>query len=250
MERSEGMIHIAVCDDDLQAAGLIEDLILDTRHQFQEMIEVSLYYSGESFARALHDGCRFDLIFMDIEMGGMDGITAGEVLREDDGNDLTQLIYISSHEQYHLQLFDVCPSGFIKKPVEPDTFIHKLIPALQKAIRIRQQGKTNFLPVQQKGKELLVPFRDILYLESSIRRITLVARDREIQYYGMLKEEERKLPSGHFARIHQSYIVNLYCIKEISAKRVTLVSGKELPVSEKHSLSVRRAYLSFRGNLI
>lgn len=244
------MIHIAVCDDDLQAAGQIENLILDARHHFSEELEVSLYYSGESFAQALQAGERFDLIFMDIEMGGMDGITAGQVLREDDGNDLVQLIYISSHEQYHLQLFDVRPSGFIKKPVEPEAFIHKLIPALQKAIRTRQQGKTNFLPVQQKGKELLIPFRDILYLESSIRRVSLITKDREIQYYGILKDEERKLPGGHFVRIHQSYIVNFFFIKEISAKRVTLVSGKELPVSEKHSLSVRKAYLSFRGTLV
>ncbi|MNC49309.1 accessory protein regulator protein A [compost metagenome] len=186
---------------------------------------------------------------MDIELGGMDGITAGQILREDDGNDWSQLIYISSHEQYHLQLFDVRPSGFIRKPVEPEAFLNKFVPALQKAIRIRRQGQTQFLPVQQKGKKLLVPYRDIVYLESSIRRITLILRDGEIQYYGMLKEEERKLPSGYFIRIHQSYIVNFHYISEISVKRIKLVTGGELPVSDKHSAAVRRAYLGFRGAL-
>ena len=244
------MIHIAVCDDDPLAAGLLENLIMDMQQHLEETIEISLHYSGESFTEALQRGCRFDLIFMDIEMHGMDGITAGQVMRDDDGNDLVQLIYVSSHEQYHLQLFDVRPSGFIKKPVDKEQFINKLMPALHKAVRTRRQGKLNVLPVQQKGKELLIPFRDIIYLESSIRRITLVAKDGDLQYYGVLKDEAGKLPPGYFIRIHQSYIVNFYYIKEISAKRVVLLNGKELPVSEKNSLSVRKAYLSFRGALI
>jgi DNA-binding LytR/AlgR family response regulator len=243
------MIHIAVCDDDLHTAALIEQLILDMRHAISEELEVALFYSGESFARELQCGSRYDLVFMDIEMKEMDGIAAGQILREDDRNDGTQLIYISSHEQYHLQLFDVRPSGFIKKPVEPDAFLHKLIPALHKAIRLRLQGQTHFLPVQQKGKERLVPYRDIVYLESSIRRITLVTKESEVQYYGILKEEERKLPPGMFIRIHQSYMVNFYYISEISGKRIRLITGGELPVSEKHSAAVRRAYLRFRGTL-
>ncbi|MNJ04725.1 LytTr DNA-binding domain protein [compost metagenome] len=65
----------------------------------------------------------------------------------------------------------------------------------------------------------------------------------------MLKEEERKLPSGCFIRIHQSCIVNFHYISEISGKRIKLVIGGELPVSDKHSAAVRKAYLGFRGAL-
>jgi DNA-binding LytR/AlgR family response regulator len=70
-----------------------------------------------------------------------------------------------------------------------------------------------------------------------------------MQYYGKLREEEQKLPASHFVRIHQSYIVNFYSIKAISANTISLVIGQELPVSDKHSLSVRKAYLNFRGEL-
>ncbi|WP_143186400.1 LytTR family DNA-binding domain-containing protein [Paenibacillus sp. P3E] len=246
---SERMIHIAICDDDPRAAGLVERLILDNLERFSEKIEVTVYYSGERFVQAMECGSVFDIIFMDIEMRGMDGIAAGHALRADDANDPAQLIYISSYEQYHLKLFDVQPSGFIKKPVLTEPFMNKLIPAVQKAIRIRQQGKQHFLPVQQKGKELLIPFRDIHYLESRIRRISLMTRDGEIQYYGTLGEEAQKLPARYFIRIHQSYIVNFYSVKEISARKIGLITGDELPVSEKNSIPVRKAYLSFRGSL-
>ncbi|WP_339253982.1 LytTR family DNA-binding domain-containing protein [Paenibacillus sp. FSL P2-0136] len=244
------MIHIAVCDDEPRAAGEAERLILETGEDLNEPIEISLYYSGESFARALRDGSQFDIILMDIEMGGLDGIAAGQLLREDDGNDPVQLIYISSHEEYHMQLFDLRPSGFIKKPVVPESFKQKLAGAIHKATRLRQQGRTNFLAVQLKNQELRIPYLEIHYLESSIRQITLVTQDRTLQYYGKLVEEEQKLAASHFVRIHQSYIVNFYSIQAISAKKIILTTGCELPVSSKYSPAVRRAYLHFRGELV
>ncbi|MEK4009080.1 LytR/AlgR family response regulator transcription factor [Paenibacillus sp. FSL H3-0333] len=244
------MIHIAVCDDEPRAAGEAERLILETGEDLNEPIEISLYYSGESFARALRYGSQFDIILMDIELGGLDGIAAGQLLREDDGNDPVQLIYISSHEEYHMQLFDLRPSGFIKKPVVPESFKQKLAGAIQKATRLRQQGRTNFLAVQLKNQELRIPYLEIHYLESSIRQITLVTQDRTLQYYGKLVEEEQKLTASHFVRIHQSYIVNFYSIQAISAKKIILITGCELPVSSKYSPAVRRAYLHFRGELV
>ncbi|MBP2115316.1 DNA-binding LytR/AlgR family response regulator [Paenibacillus silagei] len=244
------MIHIAVCDDEPCAAGEAERLILETGEDLDEPIEISLYYSGESFARALRDGSQFDIILMDIELGGLDGIAAGQLLREDDGNDPVQLIYISSHEEYHMQLFDLRPSGFIKKPVVPESFKQKLAGAIHKATRLRQQGRTNFLAVQLKNQELRIPHLEIHYLESSIRQITLVTQDRTLQYYGKLVEEEQKLTASHFVRIHQSYIVNFYSIQAISAKKIILTTGCELPVSSKYSPAVRRAYLHFRGELV
>lgn len=244
------MIHIAICDDDLKVTQQIEMLIMDTQHNFAEQIEVYIFYSGESFSNAVRSGCPFDIICMDIEMTGMDGITAGHTLRANDENDAVQLIYISSHEEYHLQLFDVQPSGFIKKPIDTDNFNNKLIPCIHKAIRKRQQGTINFLPVHQKGKEVLVPFRDIMYLESNIRQVILNTRVDRIEYYGTLNEEEKKLPIREFIRIHQSYIVNFYFIKEILSRKIILTTGIELPISEKNSSSVRKHYLKFRGDLI
>ncbi len=244
------MIHIAVCDDDLPTTSLIERLLLETQKSISEKIDISIFHSGETFTRAIQSGCPFDIILMDIEMEGIDGIKAGHVLRANDENDIVELIYISSHEEYHLQLFDLQPSGFIKKPIDPQIFIHKLLSTIQKVIRKRQQGKKNFLPIRQKGKELLIPFRDIMYLESNKRKVVLYTRNDKIEYYSTLNEEEMNLPVNVFIRIHQSYIVNFYFTKEISYKKIVLVTGKELPISENKNVSVRKHYLKFRGTLV
>lgn len=244
------MIRIAVCDDDFQTTEQIEQLLLMLQKNVSEKIEVAIYYSGESFAKVIRDGCPFDIVLMDIEMKGMDGIQAGHLLRSNVDNDSVQMIYISSHEQYHVQLFDVQPSGFIRKPFDQEIFQSKLIPALQRVMAKRQQTTLNFLPIQKQGRELLIPVRNILYLESKARKVLLFTRSEQIEYYSTLNEEEQKLRSGRFMRIHQSYIINFYFVKEISYKKVLLVTGKELPISENKSASVKKMYVKFRGDLL
>ncbi|MEK4881706.1 MULTISPECIES: LytR/AlgR family response regulator transcription factor [Paenibacillus] len=244
------MIRIAVCDDDFPTTELIERLILETQRNFTRKIEVSIFYSGESFTKAIQEACTFDIIFMDIEMAGMDGIKAGYVLRGNDENDLVQLIYVSSHDEYHLQLFDVQPSGFIKKPIDSEIFKQKLISTIEKVIRKLQQGKKNFLSLQQKGKEILIPYRNIIYLESNRRRIILYSCNDQLGYYSTLNEEEQRLPVSDFVRIHQSYIVNFYFIKEISNQGVILLNGEALPISAKYSADFKKKYLKFRGSLV
>lgn len=244
------MIRISVCDDDLPTTERVEELLSDLQYTIPEKIEVSLFYSGESFSKTIQQGCPYDIIIMDIEMEGVNGIEAGHALRASDENDNVQLIYISSHEQYHVQLFDVHPSGFIKKPLAPESFKAKLTSVIHKAIRKRRQAYRSFLPVRQKGSEQLVPFREIMYLESNLRKISLYTGTGPIEYYGTLNEEEKKLTGGDFIRIHQSYIVNFYFVREIAYSKLVLVTGKTLPISEKRSSAVRKNYLKFRGDFI
>lgn len=250
VERGDEVIQIAVCDDDYSAAESMERLLLDIQNKMDMNIEVSIFYSGESFVKAIGHSCPFDLILMDIEMAGMDGITAGSVLRGNDENDLVQLIYVSSHEEYHLQLFDVQPSGFIKKPIHAELFQQKIISILEKVLRKLQQGKKNFLALQQKGKEIIIPYRDIIYLESNKRRVILHTTYDQLDYYSTLNEEEKKLAESDFVRIHQSYIVNFMFIKEIRSPSIVLISGEILPISSKYNSAFKKQYLKFRGSLV
>nr|WP_282579986.1 LytTR family DNA-binding domain-containing protein [Paenibacillus odorifer] len=125
-----------------------------------------------------------------------------------------------------------------------------MISTIEKVIRKLQQGKKNFLSLQQKGKEILIPYRNIIYLESNRRRIILYSCKDQLDYYSTLNEEEQKLPVSDFVRIHQSYIVNFYFIKEISNQGVILLNGEALPISAKYSADFKKKYLKFRGSLV
>ncbi|GGG01554.1 DNA-binding response regulator [Paenibacillus albidus] len=244
------MIGIAICDDDIKSTEYIESLILNSPLYNQEKLIISIFYSGESFTKAVQPSCPFDLIFMDIEMSGMNGIQAGHVLREDYDNDPVQLIYISCYEQYHVQLFEVRPSGFIKKPIQKEAFEQKLQSAIHRIQRLRTHQKPRQLIIQKKGVEALIPTRNIMYLASDRRKIILHTVEETTEYYSTLSEEENKLPVEQFIRIHQSYLVNFCFVKQISARKVILCNGEELPVSEKHNATLHKKYFNFRRSLL
>jgi DNA-binding LytR/AlgR family response regulator len=244
------MIRIAICDDDFQMAEQIENLINSFQQKHAEKIETDIFYSGEKLKVEIQQSCPYEIMLMDIEMEGLNGVDVGHILRADENNDSVQLIYISSHEEYHMQLFDVQPSGFIRKPIQPDIFERKLISAIQKIKRRIKSSRRRFLPLQQNGSEFLIPFKDIVYLESNGRKIILHTKTEQIEYYSTLNQENDKLFGDEFIRIHQSFIINFYYVKRITSKKIMLLNGLELPISERYVASVKKCYLKFRGNLI
>lgn len=242
------MIHIAICDDSLADSECIEEQLLQLQPRFSEKLEITIFYSGESFCSTIKENCPFDIILMDIEMENIDGIMAGQHLRSNDENDMVLLLYISNHEGYFRQLFDVQPFAFIQKPISNQEFSLKLEKAIQKAVNRRKTGKRKVLPISQNGREILIPFKNIFFLESKIRKVWLHTKDGLREYYGTLNSEEPKLDSNKFVRTHQSYIVNLRYIKEISSDTLTLVNNTAIPISNSRRASVKNSYMEYRRN--
>lgn len=244
------MINIAICDDNIPFTEYIDSLIVQLSSMISEKISTTIFYSGEGFFKGLEGSCGFDIILMDIEMGGMDGIDVGNILRSDDENDKIFLIYISSHDTYWRQLFDVQPYAFLEKPIDEKIFYEKIKRLIRKISMIRAEGIRKVLPIQVNGQELLIPTKKILYLESKIRKITLFTTDETIEYYSTLNKEEQKLDSKEFIRTHQSYIIHLQYAKKISSEIVSLMNNKEIPVSNRHRSSIKKAYLEYRRNYL
>lgn len=243
------MIHIAICDDNLSDTEYIEKQLIQLESCLSISIDIQIFYSGESFCKSINKSCPFDIVLMDIEMDGIDGIVAGEKLRADDENDWVLLIYISSHENYFRRLFDVQPYGFIQKPLDTNEFYDKLKKAIQKIVKLRENGKSKILPIYQKGQEILIPMNKILYLESKVRVIHLFTTDGMIRYYGTLSKEARKLSRDEFVRTHQSYIVNLQYIKIVTSNNLTLINDMLIPISCNRRNLVKERYMGYRRTL-
>ena len=244
------MIHIAICDDDVSDAERIEEQILRLQPLFSQKLETDVFYSGERFCKAIESHCPFDIVLMDIEMDGIDGIMAGQHLRAGDENDMVLLVYISSHESYYRQLFDAQPFAFLDKPIHRQEFSDTLEKAVSKTLRRRREGKRKILPVSQNGREVLLPFQKILYLESKVRKIRLFTTEGVMEYYSTLDAEAQKLAAGQFARTHQSFIVNFRFVKEFTSETLILTDKTEIPVSNSRRSAVKAAYMEYRRNCL
>ncbi|WP_373481424.1 response regulator [Acetobacterium sp.] len=101
------MFRIGICDDQRAICSQIEGIILENQNTFVEQVEIDVFYSGEKLAEFIKNEHDFDLVFLDIEMEGLNGLDLGRKIREEMDNQTMQIIYVSGKESYYKDLFDV-----------------------------------------------------------------------------------------------------------------------------------------------
>lgn len=233
------MIQIGVCDDQQKFLSQMEQLLEEMAKKYHCEIQVELYSDGRELLEDFERGVGFDLIFLDIEMQHVNGIQTAQKIREKDYHIL--IVYISSYEQYLMQLFEVEPFRFLKKPVQKEQLEDVFLKA-QKRIDEKKKSYYRF----QTGKTMMqVLQKDILYFESAGRKVILHTMEKEYEYYDKLDKVEEKLLGMHFLRIHKAYLVNVDNIEAFQYERVALIDGTVLSISEKNRTRVRNEFWEY-----
>lgn len=230
------MFRIAVCDDVAATCHEIEKLLLFYADKEQLKLDIEVFYDGESLQTFIEKEHPFDLIYLDIEMNSLSGLDLSKIIRNKYKDYHTEIVFVSGTTTYDRALFDVQPLHFISKPVDPKLVIQDLKLALSRSSSV---DKTLIL---QSGKETIrISLRNIVYIESHGRQITVFTDSERVTCYGSLKNILSLLPEC-FCRIHHSYIVNMHRVNSFQRSIVTLPGGIRLPVSD----SYRKNYLTMR----
>lgn len=96
------MINIAICDDKVEFSSKLEMLLIDIVKEEKIQADIDVYQSGNELLHKLQkDKCYYDMIFLDIEMKGMDGLETAKEIRKQDK--ITMLIYVTSHKSYGIK---------------------------------------------------------------------------------------------------------------------------------------------------
>lgn len=229
------MIRIAVCEDSIPVQAQIEDHI-------SEMLTdcpVEVFSSGEELLSFLsREKRRFSLYLMDISLPGISGIETAAAIRERDPYAL--IIYITDYKEYVYEVFETLPYRFITKPIDKDIF-HK---AISDAVNyITDRGELFHFHVDRVQYQ--IPFQEIIYFESNLRRVTLHTGKEAFSFYGRLRDLSEHLNPMLFVRTHASYLVNMEYIRCIRDTEVLLSTGEHIPVSRKYRPSVRSRHLEY-----
>lgn len=227
------MYRIGICDDDRILCSELEEQIYCISKELSEKAEVEVWYSGESILQDLRNGTQLDLLFLDIELVQKNGIAVGAYIRNEMEDIQTHIVYISSREGYAMQLFKVQPFDFLIKPVSEE----RLKEVVGKSIK--QKRRTDlYFEYQKRGAVLRIPTKDIAYFMSLDKKIVMITRDGEEEFYGKLKSISEILPTG-FVMIHQSYIINQLYVLEYSYESVKMANGEILSISKPYRKEVR-----------
>lgn len=223
------VFNIAICDDEEATCKDVEEMLLALKEKLDTDVNTDVYYSGEGLMKGLKAGNKYEFIILDIELTELNGVDVGKFIREEMQDFHTQIIYISSKTTYAMQLFSMQPLDFLVKPISADI----LFGVIKRGLEIINYSGTVFMC--KSGKEnVLIECREILYLEGNLRTITVICKDEKIVFYGKISECLLKLPES-FARIHNSYIVNMNAIKRCGKNFVIMNNGDKLQISRRFS---------------
>ena len=229
-------MRIAVCEDNNIVAAFMEDYIASMD---AENIEYEIFTSGDDLIHYMErENVTFNILFMDIEMPGRNGIETSAYVREKDKYAL--IIFITDHKEYVYEVFDVLPFRFLIKPVTREA----LNLVMKKAFEHFNLTKQVFFFKQNKT-QLQVAFDEIIYFEGNLRKVRLVTTGGEYDFYGKISEVVKKLDGNLVLQIHNSYIVNMEQIRKISESVVLLKSGTTLPISKKYREYVRQKHIQY-----
>ncbi len=226
---------IAICDDDqILCKTVIDFLTLHSETNRLSLI-IKSFFTGEDLVKALSTGSSFDLIILDIQLEETSGIEVGKYIREVIGDNITQLLYISSSGKYSMELFASRPLNFIIKPISMTT----LKSEVDKAISLLY-GVSNTFNFQSERVFYKIPYKEILYFKSNDKKITLhKANGEAYEFYGKLSNIVDELPHDFFYFIHKSYLVNYIHIISSDYETVTMSDNAVLPISQSNRKQIR-----------
>ncbi len=233
-------MKIAVCEDEIE----VQKMLAESIQKICPNAAILCYLSGEAFLEADE---QIDILFLDIQMPGKNGMETARALRKR-GMD-TILIFVTAIEEYVFQAFDVGAFHYLVKPFEQEKFAEVLRNAIKQKIN-QKANETEFpkkespcLMITTDGKHLTVNLKDIVYAEVFNRKIIIHTMDAEIEYYGKMKELEQK--AGElFYRSHRAYLVNLEYITKYNATTIWLEKGQALMAKQNYPEFVKR-YLKY-----
>lgn len=231
------MINIAICDDDIPTTGRLDMLLRSIANKNFIEIDNEVFWNGENLVKAVEKGERFDIIYLDIEMDKEDGISAAKKIRKYDNN--VFIIYVTSHENHMQESFSVRPFQFLVKPVS-EMQIEICFKAAYEAIC---KGDFYFR-YSYRRLHYKIPIKEIMYFESSKRKVFIVTEKESYTVYEKLNEIERCLKESKlsFLRVHQSYLVNYKYIEAHSYDFVSIKNAKRIPISEDRRKMIGEQY--------
>lgn len=230
-------LRIAFCDDDaLFRAGLRREAE-ETFLRLGLAVDSCEAGSAAELSAVLRHRS-FDLIFLDIEMPGVDGIRFGEELRA--GGCRSDIVYVSNMEDKVYEIFRVHPWSFLRK----SRFAEEL-PALLEEYAAAWRGRTDrLLLTGEDGGTVAADPVELCYVEAVGKSQKLFFPDAPaVLVRDTMRDLEDKLSPYGFIRIHKGFLVNYRCIRKITSRSVLLDTGGDLPVGRDRLSSARERYL-------
>lgn len=230
-------ITVAICDDEQRETEYISELVYAWASRGKHEVNIRTFPSAEAFLFCYEEDKSFDILLLDIQMPGLDGIGLARRLRENDDN--IQIAFITGFDEYIGDGYEVSALHYLMKPVNEE----KLFAVLDRAVaQMNRQEPTAVFDID--GESVKFRLSDIIYAEAEAHRVKLVTSEKSFSLNMPISRITENL-KGDFFRCHRSYIVNLAHMSRIGKNEVALDNGTVLPLSRRLYDEMNRTFIDY-----
>lgn len=227
---------IAICDDRQEDRECVRQLTARWAQQRGNQLEMTAFCSAEQFLFS-YPQQDFDLLLLDIEMDGMDGVSLAKQVRRT--NELMQIVFITGYSDYITEGYEVAALHYLMKPVKEE----KLFAVLDRAVE-RLHKNTKVLTLETAEETVRVPLYQVSALEVQRNYVTVHAR-QDYTVKKSLSELMEQLDERFF-RVGRSAVVNLNDISRVTRSDIYLTDGRSIPLPRGAYDKLNRAIIHMK----
>jgi DNA-binding LytR/AlgR family response regulator len=219
-----------VCDDEPVARRVIKSHI-------EQMPQLALAGECENGLEAIAflKKNTVDLLFLDINMPMLDGLTFLKTLKT-----RPKTILTTAYSEHALDAFDLDVADYLVKPVPFERFLRAVLRATEGATATTESEPTAAAAaahpehmIVRFGRTLhRIRYADILYLESQANVVKIVTTTQTLRTYQTLAAVERELPAYMFVRTHRSFLVNRHQVSTLDGLSIVFGENERVPIAE------------------
>lgn len=236
------MIRIASIEDNPAEEDILKAHL--ARYGSEKNLELDVVWF-KSAVEFISQKRSFDIVLMDIDLPGVNGMEAAALLRTYDEE--VPLIFVTNLAQYAVKGYEVNALDFIVKPVGYRSFSVRL----DKAIRMLGRRRGNTIAIYTRDALRVLSTADIAYIEVAnhelIYHVYAGSEEELVHVRGSLKSAEAELEDTSFTRISNSCIINMNYVKRIQGDAIFMKNGETLYFSRSRKKPALEALAGFLG---
>lgn len=234
------MLAVGICDDEIFDLNRLQKLVSNYLISKDIQCTISTYQSGEELLAAARTQT-FDVIFLDIDMPGMDGIELGREIWKH--NKKIKIIYVTNYAEYALLAID---STHAFMYLLKERLKYKIAGTLDDVLDTLNETYQKIMLKTNAGNQYL-GLNEIFYFEHNCRKINIMTDYGMYQTYATLSELEERLRNYDFRMPHRSFLVNLAKIRCVTNNSIQLNDSQQPPlkITQSYSDEFKKAFQTF-----
>jgi len=233
--------NIAIVEDNPQFNETLQNYL--EKYSQENHIEFKIYSFSDGDEITSDYEAKYDIIFLDIEMKRLDGMSAAQKIREFDSDVI--IIFITNMAQYAISGYSVGALSFLLKPLPYFAFSQELTKSIE---RLRKRKQKSIL-IPTENAMIKINSQDILYVESYGHDLIVYTQTDSYTTRGTIKRIEEDLADFHFYRCNNGYLVNLAYVSGVKDEEA-IVGKYRLKISRPRKKSFMEALTQYIGGTL